>query len=350
MKERAASFLLANLAVVSLVLPALAAVSVEEPTHAPPPDSLEIQEERSAILLDGQPAWSVEHEMVDDVCYVTVSSFVSLVDAEAMVEEEGGVVSVSASAVTGIVPVEGDLQQSVMEPDLSPMLPDEPDGETPAAGGEDFSLGMTGEGQLEPSYAAAATSDLNMLAAVGASYFVANGRYLYAEDGLIELNGRVAAPVRLLARVFNLSVDYDPVNGQVLLARQPGAEPYLAAGDAVYDSESMMWLARIIFAESGNQPLEGKIAVGNVVMNRVNNPKFPDTVYEVIFQKNQFSPAISGSIYQDPNWDSVVAAMLVLDGAQVVPDALFFNQVGIRCYASRNRDYVTTIGDHAFYN
>ena len=42
--------------------------------------------------------------------------------------------------------------------------------------------------------------------------------------------------------------------------------------------------------------------------------------------------------------------MLVLDGAQVVPDALFFNQVGIRCYASRNRDYVTTIGDHAFYN
>ena len=61
------------------------------------------------------------------------------------------------------------------------------------------------------------------------------------------------------------------------------------------------------------------------------------------------SPAASGSIYRDPNAESEIAAMLVLDGAQVTPDALFFNAAGARSYASRTRTYVATIGDHAFY-
>ena len=44
-----------------------------------------------------------------------------------------------------------------------------------------------------------------------------------------------------------------------------------------------------------------------------------------------------------------MAAKLVLDGAQVTPDALFFNAAGLRSYASRTKTYVTTIGNHAFY-
>ena len=95
--------------------------------------------------------------------------------------------------------------------------------------------------------------------------------------------------------------------------------------------------------------MAGKIAVGNVVMNRVASYKFPNTVEGVIFQKNQFSPASSGSIHRDPNWESVVAAKLVLDGAVVLENALFFNRAGLNCYASRNRPYVATIGGHSFY-
>ena len=93
-------------------------------------------------------------------------------------------------------------------------------------------------------------------------------------------------------------------------------------------------------------PISGKIAVGNVVMNRVNDPRFPNSVYDVLFQKNQFTPASSGSIYRDPNWESTLAAMLVMDGAEVT-DALFFN--GVRARAPKGRTYVATIGDHAFY-
>ncbi len=308
MKTRATSFLLATLAVVSLVLPALAADTDAMPEETTPKGE-EVQEVRSAVLLDGEVAEAVEFDIMDGVCYVTVSSFATLMDAEAMVEEEDGTVSVSASTVVDVVA--------------------DPSGEAEAN---------------------VVTADLDLTACAGGAYVAANGRYLYAKDGLIQINGRVAAPVRVMARVYELDVDYDAEHALVLLSRREGAQPYLAEGSSYYPEDVLLWLSRIIHAESGNQPLAGKIAVGNVVMNRVNDPKFPNNVYDVLFQKNQFSPAASGSIYREPNAESVVAAKLVLDGAEVAPTALFFNGAGAtRSYAARHRTYVTTIGDHAFY-
>lgn len=331
MKTRATSFLLAALAVVSFVLPALADDFDELPEETPA-KSEEIEEVRSAVLLDGEPAESVEFEILDGVCYVTVSSFVSMMDAEAMVEEENGIVSVNTTTVIEVVPMES--------------LAEEPEAADKAEEGVEAGEAV----EAIENTANVVTDDLSLTAVAGGNYMVANGRYLYAQDGLIQLNGRVAAPVRLLARVYNLDVAYNAEDDLVLLSRQEGGEPYLADASAVYDGDTLYWLSRIINAESGNQPLEGKIAVGNVVMNRVRDPRFPNTLYDVLFQKNQFTPAASGSIYREPNEESVVAAMLVMDGAQVTPNALFFNAAGAtRSYAARNRTYVTTIGDHAFY-
>ena len=340
MKTRATSFALAALAVVSLTLPAFAAVSDELPEETPAKiEEIEAAEKvQNAVLLDGEPVKSVEFEILDGVCYVTVSSFVSMMDAEAMVEEEDGIVSVNSSAVIEVVALDGQPQQAGAEEDV-------PAAEEEQAVEEDGAqAGLAGDLAAD-----VVTDDLALTAAAGGDYVVANGRYLYAGDGVIQMDGRVAAPVRLLARVFNLDVSYDAQDSLVLLTSREGAEPYLADAGAVYDADVLYWLSRIIHAESGNQPLEGKIAVGNVVMNRVNHPRFPNNIYDVLFQKNQFTPAASGSIYRDPNAESVIAAMLVLDGAQVTPDALFFNAAGARSYASRTRTYVATIGDHAFY-
>ena len=290
MKKRATSFLLAVLAVASLILPTFAA-----------------EGGWSAIRLDGEPVYSVDYEIRDGVCFVTVASFVTLMDADAMVEEENGRVSVSASRVTEVVDVDSESANVV-------------------------------------------TENLSLTARVGASYIEANGRCLYVEGGVITLNGAVAVPVRVMAQVYNMDVGFNSEQHSVILNHRPGVKLYyLLTDEAYYGSDNVLWLARIINAESGNQPLEGKIAVGNVVMNRVNNPQFPDTLYEVLFQKNQFSPASSGSIYKEPNWESKVAAMLVLEGVQVVPEALFFNAAGARSYAYKHRSYVTTIGDHDFY-
>ena len=107
MKKRAASSLLAILAVVSLILPALAAASADPPAVEEPfPEvSQEIEEVQNAICLDGEPVFTVEYEIRDGVCYATVNSFVSMMDAEAMVEEEDGVVRVNASAVVEVVEI-----------------------------------------------------------------------------------------------------------------------------------------------------------------------------------------------------------------------------------------------------
>ncbi|MBP5530092.1 MAG: cell wall hydrolase [Lachnospiraceae bacterium] len=55
-------------------------------------------------------------------------------------------------------------------------------------------------------------------------------------------------------------------------------------------------LANLIYCEAGGEPYEGQLAVGAVVMNRVMSSRYPDTMYGVIYQKSQFSPASSGRL------------------------------------------------------
>ena len=55
-------------------------------------------------------------------------------------------------------------------------------------------------------------------------------------------------------------------------------------------------LANLIYCEAGNQPYEGQVAVGAVVMNRVMSSVFPDTVVGVIYQNKQFAPVASGRL------------------------------------------------------
>ena len=302
MKKRAVSSLLASLAVVSFILPALAAEPPEQEA-APPPASVETEPQK-AINLNGVLHQSVEYEIRNGVTYVAVESFVSMVDPGAVVEEENGIVTVSSARVEQVVDAAGNTANVVEE-------------------------------------------TLNMTVIAGAPYIVANGRYLYAEDGIILLNNSVAAPIRVLAKVFNLDVGY---NGMVLLSHSKlYTSTYIVPGDSFYDATTLYWLSRIINAESGNQVLAGKIAVGNVVMNRVYSPTFPNNIYDVLYQKNQFSPASNGTLAKTPNEESVIAAKLVMDGAEVLPNALFFARAGLSCYASKNRPYITTIGAHAFY-
>lgn len=55
-------------------------------------------------------------------------------------------------------------------------------------------------------------------------------------------------------------------------------------------------LARLVHAEAKGEPYAGKVAVADVVLNRVENKQFPDSVESVIYQKNAFQPVQNGSI------------------------------------------------------
>lgn len=179
---------------------------------------------------------------------------------------------------------------------------------------------------------------------LGTCYLVANDRYLYFPGGVIVQNGDIMVPVRTLAQAMGVSVLW--ADSTVRL--QTGAGPILP-GQQFYNETTLYWLSHIINAESGNQPMTGKIAVGNVVLNRVNSPAFPNNVHDVVFQRNQFTPVQNGTINLTPNQESVIAAKLCLDGANTAGNSMYFVNYHYTSWASRNRPYVQTIGDHAFY-
>ena len=103
-------------------------------------------------------------------------------------------------------------------------------------------------------------------------------------------------------------------------------------------------LASIIYCEAGNQPYEGQVAVGAVVMNRIKSSSYPDTMEEVIYQSGQFSPAMSGWLdrvraNQGYTEAAMQAAEDALAGSNPIGDCLYFSVGG----------YGTRIGDHLFH-
>ncbi len=109
-------------------------------------------------------------------------------------------------------------------------------------------------------------------------------------------------------------------------------------------------LAQLINAEAKGEPYKGKIAVGNVVLNRVESNSLPDTIEGVIFQKGQFSPVSNGSIYNKPSSEALKAAQEVMNGTNVVGDEVlyFYNPDITTSSWIFTRDVVTKIGNHAF--
>ena len=179
-----------------------------------------------------------------------------------------------------------------------------------------------------------------------------NGRYFYLRHRLYELGGEMNWPLKELARMFGCTVTWDEASNSINLDLTD--VELLASGDEYYSDEDVYWLSRIIYAESGNQPLEGQIAVGNVVLNRVADERFPDSVYEVIFDTTygvQFSPVETGGIYAEPDEEAIVAAKLALEGYNTGGTALYFVNpaIGASSWFNQTRTYVTSIGDHVFY-
>lgn len=122
-----------------------------------------------------------------------------------------------------------------------------------------------------------------------------------------------------------------------------------------YSSGDIYWLARIIEAESGGEPYKGKVAVGNVILNRVNSNQFPNTIYNVIFEYfgsiPQFSPVADGTIYNTPSQVSLQAAKDAVNGSRPVSNATyFFNpSKASGSWIVKNKTYLTRIGEHVFY-
>lgn len=94
-----------------------------------------------------------------------------------------------------------------------------------------------------------------------------------------------------------------------------------------YGENDLYVLSHIISAEAGNCGEEMLIGVGSVVLNRVADDRFPDTIEEVVFQTEptiQYQPTVDGSYWKEPTEDAMkVAEMLLEKGSQFPADVIY---------------------------
>lgn len=110
-------------------------------------------------------------------------------------------------------------------------------------------------------------------------------------------------------------------------------------------------LARIVHAESKGEPYLGQVAVAAVILNRVNNPDFPNTLAGVIYQPGAFEPVSNGTINQNvPNDASARrAAKEALNGYDPTGGCLYFyNPQTAKGKWIWSKQVVKTIGKHNF--
>ena len=92
-------------------------------------------------------------------------------------------------------------------------------------------------------------------------------------------------------------------------------------------------MASIIYCEAGNQPYEGQVAVGAVIMNRVKSGSYPDSIEAVIYQSGQFGPAATGWLNRvrsskGYSQTAMQAAVDALNGSNPIGNCLYFDRGG----------------------
>lgn len=115
------------------------------------------------------------------------------------------------------------------------------------------------------------------------------------------------------------------------------------------NSSDLNLLARLIYAESRGEPYTGQVAVGAVVLNRVKNSNFPNTIAGVIYQSGAFSVVNDGQINMAPNETAKKAAQDALNGWDPSYGAIYyFNPNTATSAWIWSRPLTVQIGNHRF--
>ena len=139
---------------------------------------------------------------------------------------------------------------------------------------------------------------------------------------------------------------------QVVMEETPEA---LTGNSFSLEDQEYQVLLKIVEAEAGCEDTEGRMLVTNVVMNRVRNGYFPNTVTEVVYQRQdgtaQFSPVSDGRIDTvNVSQGTIDAVARVMNGEDISQGALFFRSVRSRSgWFDQKLSRVLEHGNHIFY-
>ncbi len=156
----------------------------------------------------------------------------------------------------------------------------------------------------------------------GITHTVKKGESLY----LISKSYKI--PLETLRRANNIYTDYLDIGQKLNVPVKPLTAPEPADNASSYSASDLDLLARLITAEAQGEQYDAKVAVGAVVLNRVESDSFENTIKDVIYEKingyYQFTPVLNGWINKPANADSIKAAKEALSGVDPTNGALFY--------------------------
>jgi len=171
------------------------------------------------------------------------------------------------------------------------------------------------------------------------------GYYFGEVDGIY--GSQTEKAVRYFQSKNGLSVD-GQVGNQTLaaLGMQPSGN---SSGGSSGSDGDLALLARLISAEARGEPYEGQVAVGAVVLNRVDHPSFPNSISGVIYQKDAFTCLYDGQFNEPVAESAYRAARDAINGWDPSYGAIYyFNPATATSAWIWSRPLIVTIGSHRF--
>ncbi len=145
----------------------------------------------------------------------------------------------------------------------------------------------------------------------------------------------------------NCGITSDGIAGPKTL-KYLGLSTYVGSAGS-YSSSDVNLLAKLIAAEARGESYRGQVAVGAVVLNRVEHASFPDTIAGVIYQRGAFSCVNDSNWYVAPDSTSVKAARDCINGWDPSGGAIYYyNPSKTSNSFMFSRPVITTIGNHVF--
>ncbi len=170
------------------------------------------------------------------------------------------------------------------------------------------------------------------------------GYYTGSVDGI---NGpKTKAAVKSFQRKYGLTAD--GIVGPLTAAKM-GISVKAGTSSSSYNSNDRYLLAKVIYAEARGESYTGQVAIGAVVLNRVEDSRFPNTVAGVIYQPWAFTAVNDGQINLEPNQKAYQAADDALNGWDPTYGSIYYyNPQTATSKWIRTTTYVTQIGKHIF--
>lgn len=154
-----------------------------------------------------------------------------------------------------------------------------------------------------------------------------------------------------ISKEFNTTPEFLRVrNNLTTFTIDPGTKLKVVIPSLLENREDITLLAKLIEAEAGGEPFIGQVAVGSVILNRVEDDRFPNTIESVVNQDGQFTPVMSGELESIvPSESALAAAEQAIKGNKPAKDALyFFNPANTINSFLLGREFIADIGNQRF--